>query len=193
MPTFLNLLVLFLELSGRCGASLRRSCGNVTFDIKIYRHRTFFLSVNLNNSGPSSVRSKTSCLQITAARDANATLVTVPLDVDVHSGEIPAGSSQLYEVFSLPTQLFGFHVLGGAHKLSENDFSLTFFAAVLDGFFRRSSPSGIRASMICGRIDSKKNTSLTDKWLKVSLYAPRNARQSRPCPGMGGKTQRHQR
>ena len=26
MPTFLNLLVLFLELSGRCGASSRRSC-----------------------------------------------------------------------------------------------------------------------------------------------------------------------
>ena len=31
MPTFLNLLVLFRELSGRCGASTRRSCGNVTF------------------------------------------------------------------------------------------------------------------------------------------------------------------
>ena len=31
MPTFLNLLVLLLELSGRCGASSRRSCGNVTF------------------------------------------------------------------------------------------------------------------------------------------------------------------
>ena len=28
MPTFLNLLVLFLELSGRCGASSRRNCGN---------------------------------------------------------------------------------------------------------------------------------------------------------------------
>ena len=29
MPTFLNLLVLFLELSGRCGASSHRSCRNV--------------------------------------------------------------------------------------------------------------------------------------------------------------------
>ena len=32
---FLNLLVLFLELSGRCGASTRRSCGNVTFDVNV--------------------------------------------------------------------------------------------------------------------------------------------------------------
>ena len=35
MPTFLNLLVLFLELSGRCGASSRRSCGNVTFGVDV--------------------------------------------------------------------------------------------------------------------------------------------------------------
>ena len=31
----LNLLVLFLELSGRCGASSRRSCGNVTFGVDV--------------------------------------------------------------------------------------------------------------------------------------------------------------
>ena len=35
MPTFLNLLVLFLELSRRCGASSRRSCGNVTFGVDV--------------------------------------------------------------------------------------------------------------------------------------------------------------
>ena len=35
MPTFLNQLVLFLELSGRCGASSRRSCGNVTFGVDV--------------------------------------------------------------------------------------------------------------------------------------------------------------
>ena len=35
MPTFLNLLVLFLELSGRCGALSRRSCGNVTFGVDV--------------------------------------------------------------------------------------------------------------------------------------------------------------
>ena len=35
MPTFLNLLVLILELSGRCGASSRRSCGNVTFGVDV--------------------------------------------------------------------------------------------------------------------------------------------------------------
>ena len=35
MPTFLNLLVLFLELSGRCGASSRRSYGNVTFGVDV--------------------------------------------------------------------------------------------------------------------------------------------------------------
>ena len=35
MPTFLNLLVLFLELSGRCGAFPRRSCGNVTFGVDV--------------------------------------------------------------------------------------------------------------------------------------------------------------
>ena len=35
MPTFLNLLVLFLKLSGRCGASSRRSCGNVTFGVDV--------------------------------------------------------------------------------------------------------------------------------------------------------------
>ena len=35
MPTFLNLLVFFLELSGRCGASSRRSCGNVTFGVDV--------------------------------------------------------------------------------------------------------------------------------------------------------------
>ena len=35
MPTFLNLLVLILELSGRCGASSRRSCGNVTFRVDV--------------------------------------------------------------------------------------------------------------------------------------------------------------
>ena len=35
MPNFLNILVLFLELSGRCGASSRRSCGNVTFGVDV--------------------------------------------------------------------------------------------------------------------------------------------------------------
>ena len=35
MPTFLNLLELFLELSERCGASSRRSCGNVTFGVDV--------------------------------------------------------------------------------------------------------------------------------------------------------------
>ena len=35
MPTFLHLLILFLELFGRCGASLRRSCGNVTFGVDV--------------------------------------------------------------------------------------------------------------------------------------------------------------
>ena len=49
----LNLLVLFRELSGRCGASTRRSCGNVTFGVDVgvlawyryikhrHRHRTW--------------------------------------------------------------------------------------------------------------------------------------------------------
>ena len=32
---FLNLLLLFLELSGRCGASSRRSCGNVTYGVDV--------------------------------------------------------------------------------------------------------------------------------------------------------------
>ena len=35
MPTFFNLLVFFPELSGRCGASSRRSCGNVTFGVDV--------------------------------------------------------------------------------------------------------------------------------------------------------------
>ena len=35
MPTFLNLLVLFPELSGRCGASSLRSCRNVTFGVDV--------------------------------------------------------------------------------------------------------------------------------------------------------------
>ena len=35
MATLLNLLVLFLELSGRCGASSRRSCDNVTFGVDV--------------------------------------------------------------------------------------------------------------------------------------------------------------
>ena len=38
MPTFFHLLVLFLELSGRCGASSRRSCGNVTFSAATTHH-----------------------------------------------------------------------------------------------------------------------------------------------------------